>query len=148
MVQRSTERLPTYLDECVNHRIVPYLRQHRFTVTTARDEGMLGATDEEQLTFAAARSLVLLSYNRGHFARLHETFRRQGRPHAGIVLVRPARVSALGPRVAMLVDWLATFDDPRSQLVRWAHLQPLLAAGFRLPGYDEDDVRRALGREA
>ncbi len=147
MVPRSTGRLPTYLDECVNHRIIPYLRQRGFTVTTARDEGMLGATDEEQLQFAAARSLVLLSYNRRHFARLHEAFRRQGRPHAGIALVRPARVPALGPRAAMLVDWLAMFDDPGSQLVRWARLQELLLAGYRLPNYSEDDVRAALGRE-
>ena len=147
MASRSTDRLPIYLDECVNHRIVPYLRERGFTVTTARDEGMLGATDEEQLHFAAARSLVLLSYNRGHFARLHEAFRRQRRSHAGVALVRPARVLVLGPRAAMLVDWLATFDDPRSQLVRWARLQELLVAGFRLPGYSEDDVRAAVGQE-
>jgi predicted nuclease of predicted toxin-antitoxin system len=76
----SMDRLPIYLDECVNHRIVPYLRQHGFAVTTARDEGMLGATDEDQLHFAATRSLVLLSYNRRHFVQLHEAFRRQGRP--------------------------------------------------------------------
>jgi hypothetical protein len=48
----------------------------------------------------------------------------------------------------MLVDWLATFDDPRSQLVRWARLQELLITGFRLPEYSEEEVRQALGRES
>ena len=107
---------------------------------------MLGATDERQLQYAADRSLVLLSYNRRHFIRLHEEYRRSGRAHAGIALVRPAPVSALGPRAAMLVDWLATLDDRHSQLVRWPRLQELLVAGFRLSEYSEDDVRVALGR--
>ena len=147
MASRAPDRLPIYLDECVDHGIVAYLRQHGFTVTTARDEGMLGATDAEQLQFAATHSLVLLSYNRGHVTELHEAFRRQERPHAGIALLRPARVLTLGPRAAMLIDWLATFDGPRSQVVRWARLQELLIAGFRLPNYPEDEVRLALGRE-
>ena len=145
-MSRSTDRPSIYLDECVDHGIIPYLRQRGFTVTTPRDEGMLGATDEEQLHFAATRSLVLLSYNRRHFIRLHEAFRRQGRPRAGVALVRPARVLALGRRAAMLVDWLATFDDPHAELVRWGRLQQLLVAGFRLPEYSEEEVRVALGR--
>ncbi len=147
MASRAPDHLPIYLDECVDHGIVAHLRQRRFTVTTARDEGMLGTTDEAQLQFAATRSLVLLSYNRRHFTQLHEAFGREGRPHAGIALLRPARVLALGPRAALLVDWLATFEDSRSRLVRWARLQELLIAGFRLPEYSEDEVRLALGRE-
>lgn len=35
-----------YLDECVNHKIVPYLRAWGITVRTTRDEAMSGASDD------------------------------------------------------------------------------------------------------
>ncbi len=46
----------------------------------------------------------------------------------------------------MLIDWVATFPDHRSQLFRWHDLQQRLIGGMRLPNYNEDDVRMALGQ--
>ncbi len=96
MISLSENRPAIYLDECVDHGIVPYLRRHGLGVTTTRDAGMFGASDGEQLAFAAARALVLVSYNRRHFAQLHGLFRQQGRTHAGVALLRPAHVRRLG----------------------------------------------------
>ena len=46
----------------------------------------------------------------------------------------------------MLLDWLGTMPDHRSQIFKWGHLQALLEQGYRLPGYTEDEVRLALAR--
>lgn len=46
----------------------------------------------------------------------------------------------------MMLDWLGTLEDHRSQMYKWGHLQALLERGYRLPNYDEDEVRLALAR--
>ncbi len=38
-----------YLDECVNHAVIPSLRQRGWSVTTAQAEGMGTASDDEQI---------------------------------------------------------------------------------------------------
>ncbi len=48
----------------------------------------------------------------------------------------------------MMLDWIAMQPDHRNQLFRWHDVQYWLTQGNRLPGYTEDDVRIALGRQA
>ena len=47
----------------------------------------------------------------------------------------------------MLLDWIATLPDYRSQLFRWHDLQYWLTQGNSLPGYSEAEVRLALGQQ-
>ena len=41
---------PVYLDEGVDHNLVGLLRERGYAVSAALDEGMIGKSDEEQLT--------------------------------------------------------------------------------------------------
>jgi hypothetical protein len=47
---------------------------------------------------------------------------------------------------ALLLDWLGTLNAYRSRLFQWNDLQQLLLAGFRLPGYTEEEIDDAVGR--
>jgi hypothetical protein len=74
--------------------------------------------------------------------RLH----RQIPIHTGIIILPATNLDLQEIRAAMLLDWVATFPDHRSRLFRWHDLQQHLIGGGRLPGYGEEDVRRALGQ--
>ena len=138
-----------YLDECVDPSVATGLRRRGIAVTVARDDQMLGASDREQLHQAAERALVLVSHDRNDFVRRHHRRRSEDGDHAGIVLlpaagdvvVRALRVSMLLTRHALLKH-----EHGSSLLLHWGNLQYLITQGERLPGYTEDEVRRALGR--
>lgn len=136
-----------YLDECVDRGAVPLLRQRGFSTVTALDVGLLSATDHAQLRYAAANALVLVSNNRRHFERLHRRFLSGGETHAGIILVPSTGPFAqLAVRITMLADELVRIRGPSGQLLTWGALQYRMTQGYRLPGYDEADVRLALGQ--
>ena len=111
---------------------------------TARDAGMAGASDAEQLAYATGRRAMIVTLRFAGFR--------------GCIEHRTLRIAASSPyqrrwisiwqeiRAAMLIDWAATLPDHRSQLFRWHDLQQRLIGGVRLPGYSEEDVRLALGQ--
>lgn len=108
---------------------------------------MVGVDDEQQLLYAASRDRVIICHNGKHFRRLHQLFRQQGRPHGGIiVLPQDSPVPRIIIRAAMMLDWLGTLPEHRSQLFGWGDLQTLLIHGHRLLGYSEGEVRLALGQ--
>jgi hypothetical protein len=74
-----------------------------FTVTTARDAGQLGRSDEEQLTFATNAGSVLLTHNRVDFERLHRSWFEAGRPHSGIIIARRRLPAELARRLGRLI---------------------------------------------
>ncbi len=135
-------RPDVYFDECVNWYLAVRLRQRGFSVTTARDARMTGKSDVEQLAFATRRDAVLVSYDSLDYRRLH----RIGNAHSGIVLIGVVRLDWQEIRAAMLIDWAASFPDYRPHLFRWHDLQQRLIGGTRLPGYNEDELRTALGQ--
>lgn len=69
-----------HLDEHVDPAIADGLRRRRIDVTTARDAGLLGASDEDHLSFANNEQRVIVT-NDSDFLRLHA----EGCPHPGIV---------------------------------------------------------------
>ena len=80
-----------YLDEDV--RVAKIVRGRGFTVRTTRGDDMLGATDAEQLAFAADQGLVLVTHNRSDFEALARRYAEEGQSHTGIVCAvrRPPR---------------------------------------------------------
>lgn len=74
-----------YLDEDVHVRIADIVQGHGYEVRTARDEGMLGASDAEQLAFAAEREMVFVTHNRADFEDLARLYFEKGQTHWGIV---------------------------------------------------------------
>jgi Domain of unknown function (DUF5615) len=136
-----------YLDECVNHAVVPYLRQRGWNLTTAQAEGMGTARDEQQLIHASRQGWVLLSTNERDFGTLHQEFVRTEREHGGIITIPQRNSPRFFIRSAMMLDWIkAEYPDTQNRLFRWTDLQQHLISGYVLEGYHEAETALALGR--
>ncbi|MBE9224418.1 DUF5615 family PIN-like protein [Phormidium sp. LEGE 05292] len=74
-----TQTIRFHLDENVNSAIADGLRRRGINVTTSPEAGLIGASDEEQLTFALSQSRVIFTQD-DDFLRLHQA----GIEHSGI----------------------------------------------------------------
>lgn len=136
--------VPLYLDECMNRHLAGRLYVHGISATTALQEGTLGFDDEAQLLYATRLGRTIVSHNQKHFLRLHAQFVRDGRSHAGIMLVPNGPLVLVALRVLMLVTWIEARSEPEPLLVRWHDLQGQLTLGFGLVGFSDAEVRQAL----
>ena len=94
--------LRLYFDEDAGqHVVVRPLREGGISLLTAAEARTLGSSDEEQLTFAASQQRVLVTHNVQDFYRIHSTWLRAGRSHAGLILVHQG-VFAVGERIRRL----------------------------------------------
>ncbi len=137
-----------YLDECVDCDLAVRLARRGFVATTTQAQGMVGATDEQQLAFATQNGWAILTRNRRHFQRQHQTYLQQRRPHAGI-LILPQRgtLDRLELRAVMMLDWIATYSlQHHSALLMWSSLQFLPTRGLQLAGYTSEEIQQALGQ--
>lgn len=75
-----------YLDEDVHVIIADLLKGRGFSATTARDEGQLEKTDEDQLAYAVSQRKTLLTHNRHDFEALAHAYANVGKAHYGIIL--------------------------------------------------------------
>lgn len=75
-----------YLDEDVDVLLVRLVRARGLAAQTTLEADNLGATDTEQLAYASAQGLVMLTHNRGDFENLHRQWEAEERPHAGILV--------------------------------------------------------------
>jgi hypothetical protein len=81
------DTLRFYLDEdAMRTSIVRALRARHVDVITAFEADLMGQLDEVHLAHAAAQGRVLVTFNRGDFAKLHKAYLATSRHHAGIVL--------------------------------------------------------------
>jgi uncharacterized protein with PIN domain len=103
-----------YCDEDVSVVLAAMLRARGFSVTTTRDAGHLGHTDEQQLQVAADANQIILTHNRADFERLHRQWLGAGR-HAGIIIARRRLPGELAVRLGRLLGRL-TADDFTNQL--------------------------------
>src|SRR4051812_39340255 len=108
-----------YLDECVHVKLAPQLRRRGFTVITAHERGMAGASDAEQLRYSTSLDALIVTHDVRHYRTLH--FRV--RIHGGIALLPDASLALQEIRAAILLDWIALFSEYRSQVFRWHELQ-------------------------
>lgn len=77
------------------------LRARGLDVTTVLDEGTVGDSDRAQLEYAWQTKRVLYSFNVSDFCR-HKEYLREGKPHAGIVVVYRQRYS-VGEQLRLLL---------------------------------------------
>ena len=137
---------PVYLDECIDRRLALALRARGLDVLTVAEADTVSLDDEAQLVYATSQGRVLVSQNQIDFRRLHAQFRRDGRPHGGIMLVpQTVPFRRLEGRVGLMLDWIATFPEVGSQLFTRSDLQQRIIHGYRLPDWDDDMVREAVG---
>jgi hypothetical protein len=85
-----------YLDEDVYAAVAAGLRRRGFDVLTTVEASRSGAGDDDQLRFAAEQERVIVTFNRGDFARLHSEHLQAGNTHAGIVV---SAQTGIGPVV-------------------------------------------------
>lgn len=88
-----------YFDEDVSALVADLARARGFAVTTTREAGRLGGSDEEQLAYAVGQRKTLLTHNRADFESLARDYFAAGRTHFGII--RPPR-ELLGRLLAVL----------------------------------------------
>jgi uncharacterized protein with PIN domain len=86
-----------HLDENCDPRIAAGLRLHGVDLTTTAEAGLLRASDEEQLSFAAAEGRVIVTHDED-FLRMDAA----GAVHCGIAYVRPEKRS-----LGEVIRWLA-----------------------------------------
>ena len=75
-----------HLDENCPYAIAEGLRRRGIDVTTTPDASLIGASDEEQASYALGEGRVIFTLDKD-FLRLHAS----GVPHAGIVYCRQGK---------------------------------------------------------
>lgn len=99
-----------YADECADMRYVDGVRRRDLVFVTARDEGMLGASDEQQLERAVALGCVLVSED-SDLLRLAHARIASGAPFPGLIFIKPeASVGEVVRAIVEIAEMLAPED--------------------------------------
>jgi predicted nuclease of predicted toxin-antitoxin system len=76
-----------YLDEDLSPGIAEMMRKLGTDGKSAHEVQMTGASDGEQLDFAAAEGRCLVTFNRNDFIMLTRLYLDANRPHCGVLIV-------------------------------------------------------------
>ena len=106
-----------YMDEdTMDQALVQALRARNVDVVTALDAGMIEQKDAEHLDYATEQGRVLCTFNVGDFYRLHSEYVAQGKPHAGIILMRQQYYS-VGEQMRRLLKLMAS--ESADEMKNW-----------------------------
>ena len=75
-----------FTDEDVYGDVAPALRRVGIDAMSTPEADRLSKSDDSQLELTAGENRVIVTFNVGHFARLHSQWLSEGRHHAGIVV--------------------------------------------------------------
>jgi len=76
-----------YLDEDISPKVSVILRKKGMDAVSAHETGLLEASDEKQLSFAAAEGRAMVTRNRDDFITLTVQFFEALKPHKGLIIV-------------------------------------------------------------
>ena len=118
MVAQQTSLIARlYFDEDADARLAEALRRRGYDVETTVEAGLLEASDEEQLLFAAGQQRALVTHNIKHFPGVHAAWMEAGREHWGIIiLVGHSAVSAWLRRMENLFNRFSA-EELQNQLL-------------------------------
>jgi hypothetical protein len=94
-------------EDTMDQILVEALRARNVDVITALDAEMIEQKDREHLDYAAEHDRVLCTFNTGDYYRLHSEYLRQGRTHAGIILMRQQHYS-VGEQLRRMLRLIAS----------------------------------------
>jgi len=114
-----------YFDEDADARLAVALRQRGYDVVTTADVGLLEASDEEQLVYAASQQRVLVTHNITHFPKVHVVWVETRREHWGIIiLIGHSAVSAWLRRMENLLNRFSAEELQNQLLFLGAEYEP------------------------
>jgi len=96
-----------FMDEDVYGAVTPALLRAGLDAISTTDAGRGGKSDESQLDWATSENRVLVTFNVGHFARLHSVRIAEGRHHAGIIV---SSQRPIGDVIRRLLHLASTLD--------------------------------------
>lgn len=102
-----------YLDEDVDVLLARLLRARGYAVTTTQEAGNLGTSDDQQLAYARAHGMALLTHNRADFERLAQDHFQRGEEHAGIIIAVRHPAHEIARRVLLILN-AVTADEMRN----------------------------------
>jgi predicted nuclease of predicted toxin-antitoxin system len=101
-----------YLDEDISPKVSVILRKRGIDAVSAHETGMLGASDERQLSFAATKGRAMVTRNRDDFITLTVQFFEALKQHKGLIIV-PHTIP--GSEFSKLATLLVKFSKDYSQ---------------------------------
>jgi hypothetical protein len=93
-------------EDAMDQVLVEALRARNVSVVTALDAGMIEREDREHLDYTTEHGRVLCTFNVRDFYRLHSEYLSQGKPHAGVILMRQQHYS-VGEQMRRLLRLIA-----------------------------------------
>jgi hypothetical protein len=100
------------------HRsLAPALRARGVDVVTVFEAGLSGAPDDAVLAYAVGEGRAVYTFNTRDYCRLHGEYLRQGRDHAGIIVVPRQRYS-VGEQLRRLFRLMGSMssDDMKNHI--------------------------------
>jgi Domain of unknown function (DUF5615) len=96
-----------FTDEDIYAAIAPALRKAGFEAISTPEAARSGETDESQLEWCASDGRAIVTFNVGHFARLHGQWLQAGMSHAGIIV---SSQRPIGDLLHRLLNLAASLD--------------------------------------
>jgi hypothetical protein len=96
-----------FTDEDVYGDVAPALRRSGIDAVSTPEASRLADSDEKQLEMALAEGRAIVTFNVGHFSKLHSQWLSEGRHHAGIIV---SQQRPLGDTIRRLHHLAATLD--------------------------------------
>ncbi|MBC8182757.1 DUF5615 family PIN-like protein [candidate division KSB1 bacterium] len=115
-IAHETLFISIYLDEDIDVDLINPLISHGYNIYCARDEGMLGKSDDEQLAHAAERRWAVMTHNVKHFRLLHQHYSEKGIEHSGIVVSKQDSIKVILRCLLKLFNSL-TAEEIQNQLI-------------------------------
>ena len=101
-----------YLDEDISSKVAEILRKKGMDAVSAHETGMLEASDDEQLAFAASEGRTMVTRNRDDYITLSVQFFEDLKPHKGLIIV-PHTIP--GSEFSKLATLLIKFSKERPE---------------------------------
>jgi hypothetical protein len=105
----------TFLEEEVDVLVAQLVRARGISAVTTQEAGRLGATNEQQVFYAASQHWALLTHNRADFESLHQAFVAPGREHSGILIAARLPPYEIAQRLLLILNHV-TADEMQNQL--------------------------------
>ena len=88
-----------YLNENIDIRLVGLLSSRGIQAIHTITVGNRNVADEFQMNYAASHDYIVLTHNRWDFRKLHEKWVKQGKHHAGIIVIGNGEPEFLADRI-------------------------------------------------